>query len=157
MQGKNTSVSGSVLRIKTQKQQATAAAWHPTKGMVMHDFAYTSDIWHTTEAVAPAAGVLQAKVRYSGKAKHMLCLTTANAQKTLPILSNQPMKGDIIYTLVWNENEVVSYVNDQEVKREKNVLAGKAMHLLVRSYIPENQNANASQLDIDWIRIYANA
>ena len=157
MQGKNTSVSGNVLRIKTQKQQATAAAWHPTKGMVMHDFAYTSDIWHTTEAVAPAAGVLQAKVRYSGKAKHMLCLTTANAQKTLPILSNQPMKGDIIYTLVWNENEVVSYVNDQEVKREKNVLAGKAMHLLVRSYIPENQNANASQLDIDWIRIYANA
>ena len=157
VQGKNTSVAGSVLSIKTQKQKTTAATWHPTKGMVMHEFAYTSDIWHTAEAVAPAAGLLQAKVRYSGTAKHMLCLTHANAQKALSILTAQPVKGDAIYTIVWNEKEVVSYVNDQEVKREKNALAGEAMHLVVRSYLPENQKAGVGQLDIDWIRIYTNA
>ncbi|MBR5854751.1 MAG: hypothetical protein IKY87_03625 [Paludibacteraceae bacterium] len=152
-QGKNTNVAGSALTITTKKEKATAAAWHPTKGMVMQEFAYTSDVWHTAEAVAPAAGVLQAKVCCSGKANHVLCLTTSEVQKALPIIS-QPAKGEVIYTLVWNEKEVISYVNDQEVKREKNALAGEAMHLLVRSYLPENQKAGAGQLKIDWIRVF---
>ena len=155
-QGRNTTVANRVLSILTKKEKATAAAWHPTKGMVMHNFAYTSDIWHTAEAVAPKAGVLQAKVRYTGKAKHTLCLTTTKAQKALPILSNQPMKGEYIYTLVWNDKEVVNYVNNMEVSRSQNPLPGEALHLLVRSYLPENQNAGAGQLDIDWIRIYTN-
>ena len=76
-------------------------------------------------------------------------------QKALPIIS-QPAKGEVIYTLVWNEKEVISYVNDQEVKREKNALAGEAMHLLVRSYLPENKKVGGGQMDIDWIRIYTN-
>ena len=156
-QGRNTQVANRVLSILTKKEKTTAAAWHPTKGMIMHNFAYTSDIWHTTEAVAPKTGVLQAKVRYSGKAKHTLCLTNTKAQKALPVLSNQPMKGDIIYTLVWNEKEVINYVNNMEVSRSQNPLAGEALHLLVRSYLPENQKAGAGQLDIDWIRIYTNA
>lgn len=157
VKGQNTKVSGSAMHIVTKKQNTTAPAWHPTKGMVTHAFAYTSDVWHTIKAVAPKVGVLQAKVHYTGKAKHVLCLTTAKAQHALPILSKQVAKGEMIYTLVWNEKEVVSYVNDQEVKREKNALAGEAMHLVVRSYLPENQKAGVGQLDIDWIRIYTNA
>lgn len=153
-QGRNTQVANRVLTISTKKEKTTAPAWHPTKGMIMHDFAYTSDIWHTAEAVAPKAGVLQAKVRCSGKAKHLLCLTSANAKKALNILGEQAMKGELIYTLVWNEKEVVNYVNNQEVSRSQNPLAGEALHLLVRSYIPENQKAGAGQLDIDWVRIY---
>ena len=98
--------------------------------------------------------MLQAKVRCSGKAKHLLCLTSVNAKKALNILGEQAMKGELIYTLVWNEKEVVNYVNNQEVSRSQNPLAGEVLHLLVRSYIPENQKAGAGQLDIDWVRIY---
>lgn len=156
-QGSNTQIVGSTLSIFTKKQATTAVAWHPTKGMISHPFAYTSDIWHTTDAVAPKAGVLQAKVRCTGKAKHVLCLTTAKAQHALPILSQPTAKDEIIYTLVWNEKELINYVNDQEVSRGKNPLAGEALHLLVRSYLPQNQKAGAAQLDIDWIRIYTNA
>ena len=156
-QGSNTQIVGSTLSILTKKQATTAVAWHPTKGMISHPFAYTSDIWHTTDAVAPKAGVLQAKVRCTGKAKHVLCLTTAKAQHALPILSQPTAKDEIIYTLVWNEKELINYVNDQEVSRGKNPLAGEALHLLVRSYLPQNQKAGAAQLDIDWIRIYTNA
>ena len=152
-QGKNTHVTGSALTVVTKKEKATAVAWHPTKGMVMHDFAYTSDVWHTATAIAPTTGVLQAKVRCSGKAKHVVCLTTPNAPKALPIIT-QSAKGEVIYTLVWNEKEVVSYVNDQEVKREKNALAGEVLHLLFRSYLPVNQKAGAGALEIDWIRVY---
>jgi hypothetical protein len=150
-------MAGSVLSIKTKKQKTTAPAWHPTKGMLMHPFKFTSDIWHTAEAVAPEAGVLQAKVSCAGKAKHMLCLTTATAKKALPILSEKTMKGYIVYTVVWNKKEVINYVNNVEVAREKNTLAGEKLHLLVRSYLPENKKARNGQLNIDWIRIYTNA
>ena len=155
-QGRNTQVANRVWSIITKKEKAHAAAWHPTKGMIMHEFAYTSDAWHTTQAVAPTSGVLQAKVRQTGKAKHILCLTTAKAKQALHVLGEQAMKGEVIYTIVWNEKEVVNYVNNQEVSRGQNSLAGEAMHVLVRSYLPENQKAGAGQLDIDWIRVYSN-
>ena len=155
-QGKNTNVVGSAMTITTKKEKITAAAWHPTKGMIMQEFAYTSDAWHTAEAVAPTTGVLQAKVRLAGKAKNTLCLTTAKAQKALSILPANKQEKETIYTLVWNEKEVVNYVNDIEVARSKNVLAGEALHLLVRSYLPAGQK-NTGKVEIDWIRIYTNA
>ena len=153
--GRNTKLSNRVWSILTRKEQVTAAAWHPTKGMIMHHFAYTSDVWHTSQAVAPVSGVLQAKVRITGKAKHVICLTTANAKKALHLLVPDKLQKEAIYTLVWNENEVIAYVNNLEVSRSANPLAGQSLHLLVRSYLPENQKACAGQLDIDWMRVYA--
>ena len=154
VQGRNTQVANRVLTISTKKEKTTAAAWHPTKGMIMHEFAYTSDVWHTTEAVAPKSGVLQAKVRLAGKAKHILCLTKANAKKALHLLPADKQVKDAIYTLVWNEKEMINYVNNVEVARSQNPLAGEALHLLMRSYLPENVKGTG-KMDIDWVRIYA--
>ena len=154
VQGRNTQVANRVLTISTKKEKTTAAAWHPTKGMIMHEFAYTSDVWHTTEAVAPKSGVLQAKVRLAGKAKHILCLTKANAKKALHLLPADKQVKDAIYTLVWNEKEMINYVNNVEVARSQNPLAGEALHLLLRSYLPENVKGTG-KMDIDWVRIYA--
>ena len=153
VQGRNTQVANRMLTISTKKEKTTAAAWHPTKGMIMHEFAYTSDVWHTAEAVAPKSGVLQAKVRLAGKAKHILCLTKANAKKALHLLPADKQVKDAIYTLVWNEKEVINYVNNVEVSRSQNSLSGEALHLLMRSYLPENVKATG-KMDIDWIRIY---
>ena len=153
VQGRNTQVANRMLTISTKKEKTTAAAWHPTKGMIMHEFAYTSDVWHTAEAVAPKSGVLQAKVRLAGKAKHVLCLTKANAKKALHLLPADKQVKDAIYTLVWNEKEAVNYVNNVEVSRSQNPLAGEALHLLMRSYLPENVKATG-KMDIDWVRIY---
>ena len=83
----------------------------------------------------------------------MLCLTNTDAKKSLHILpTDKPLK-DAIYTLVWNEKEVVNYVNDVELARSKNPLAGEALHLVLRSYLPENMKGTG-KLEIDWIRIY---
>lgn len=153
VQGRNTQVANRMLTISTKKEKTTAAAWHPTKGMIMHEFAYTSDVWHTAEAVAPKSGVLQAKVRLAGKAKHILCLTKANAKKALHLLPADKQVKDAIYTLVWNEKEVTNYVNNVEVSRSQNPLAGEALHLLMRSYLPENVKATG-KMDIDWVRVY---
>ena len=155
-QGKNTQVANRVLTIQTKKEKITAPAWHPTKGMVMHPFAYTSDVWHTAQAIAPKAGVLQTKVRLAGKAKHMLCLTSAQAQKALTILPANKQEKEAIYTLVWNEKEVINYVNDIEVARGKNTLADQNLHVLLRSYLPEGQKGTG-KMEIDWIRVYTHA
>ena len=50
----------------------------------------------------------------------------------------------------------MNYVNDVEVARGKNTLAGENLHLLMRSYLPENMRGTG-KLAIDWIRIYTNA
>ena len=155
-QGKNTQVANRVLTIQTKKEKITAPAWHPTKGMVMHPFAYTSDVWHTAQAIAPKAGVLQAKVRCAGKAKHVLCLTSAQAQKALTIIPANKQEKEAIYTLVWNEKEVINYVNDVEVARGKNTLADQNLHVLLRSYLPEGQKGTG-KMEIDWIRVYTHA
>ena len=60
---------------------------------------------------------------------------------------------EAIYTLVWNEKEVINYVNNVEVSRSQNPLAGEALHLLVRGYLCDNVKGT-SKIDIDWIRIY---
>lgn len=151
--GKNTEVSHSVMRILTRRQKIQAPAWHPTKGMIMHPFGYTSDIWHTAQAIAPARGVLQAKVHCSGKAQHILCLTEADAKQAIHILPKEHVAKEAIYTLVWDDKEVINYVNNIEVARSKNPLSGKPLHLLLRSYLTEKQKGSA-RMEIDWIRIY---
>lgn len=156
-EGRNTKVANRVMSMVTKKQKVTAPAWHPTKGMIMHPFAYTSDVWHTAQAVAPAEGVIQVKMRCSGKAKQLICLTNAKVQKCISILPESLAKGYTIYSMVWNDKEVIHYVNNMEVSRAKNTLVGEQLHVLMRSYLPADQKAGGGQMDIDWIRIYTNA
>jgi hypothetical protein len=154
--GQNTKVACSVMTISTKKQAAEAKAWHPMRGMHMHDFAYTSDVWHTVENLNCANGVLQAKVEMTGDVKHTMVLTMPKMQSVLPILHPvSDVKGYLIYTLVWNEKEAICYVNDQEVARSNNTLAGQAKHILLRSYLPEGHSAGAGELNVDWIRVYS--
>jgi hypothetical protein len=155
MQGQNTQVAGSVMTVLTKKQAVKAAAWHPTKGMLMHDFAYTSDVWHTKEGLTLSSGVLQAKIAVSGKAKHAVLMTAPKMLHTLPIwMETSHKKGYAIYTLVWDEKNVKLYLNNKEIATSKNTLAGEPMHILLRSYLPENQNAGKGTMSVDWVRVY---
>ena len=152
--GANTNVAASVMTIETKKEKVTAAAWHPTKGMVMQDFAYTSDVWHSKAALPKNVAVLQAKVACSGKAKHALGLAAVKMEKLLPVLHKVGVKGYAIYTLVWTDKEVVTYVNDQEVARVKNTWSAEEMYLYLRSYLPEKEKASKGAMNVDWIRVY---
>jgi hypothetical protein len=155
VKGANTRVAASVMTVETKKEKVNAAAWHAEKGMLMHDFAYTSDVWHSKAALPKNLSVLQAKVAYSGKAKHAFGLAGMKMAKVLPVLHSVGVKGYAIYTLVWTEKEVVTYVNDQEVSRVKNTWAAEDMYLYLRSYLPLNEKAGAGSLSVDWVRVYA--
>ena len=152
--GRNTQVINRMWTVFTKKEKTTSPAWHPTKGMIMQDFAYTSDVWHTKTALPKNVAVLQAKVACSGKAKHALGLAAVKMEKVLPVLHAAGVKGYAIYTLVWTDKEVVTYVNDQEVARVKNTWSAEEMYLYMRSYLPENEKAGAGSLSVDWVRAY---
>jgi hypothetical protein len=152
--GANTRLAASVMTIETKKEKVNATAWHPTKGMVMQDFTYTSDVWHSKEALPKNMAVLQAKVAYSGKAKHALGLASMKMEKVLPILHNTGVAGYAIYTLVWTDKEIVTYVNDQEVSRVNNTWSAEEVYLYMRSYLPKNEKAGTGSLNVDWVRVY---
>ena len=154
VKGANTRVAASVMTVETKKEKVSAAAWHPTKGMVMQDFVCTSDVWHTKAALPKSMAVLQAKVACSGKAKHAMGLATMKMESILPVLHEAGVKGYAIYTLVWTDKEIVTYVNDQEVARVKNTNSMEEMYLYLRSYLPQNEKASAGSLSVDWVRVY---
>jgi hypothetical protein len=152
--GANTQVAASVMTIETKKERVNAPAWHPTKGMIMQDFAYTSDVWHSKVALPQHMAVLQAKVACSGHAKHALGLATMKMESVLPVLHETSVKGYAIYTMVWSDKEIVTYVNDQELVRVKNTWSAEDMYLYMRSYLPEKDKASKGALNVDWVRIY---
>lgn len=158
-QGRNTQVANRVWSIITKKEKTTAPAWHPTKGMIMHNFAYTSDVWHSNiPAITSKKGVLQIKMACVGKVRHAICLVSPKSQNVLSILpSNLMQKNYVVYTLVWNEKETIWYQNNQELKREIKSLPATPLHLLLRSYLPIDQVGSTGLLNIDWIRVYTKA
>ena len=157
--GQNTHVANSVLSLTTRKQSTTAPAWHPTKGLMMHPFAFTSDVWHSNiPAITSKKGVLQIKMACVGKVRHAICLVSPKSQNVLSILpSNLMQKNYVVYTLVWNEKETIWYQNNQELKREIKSLPAPPLHLLLRSYLPIDQVGSTGLLNIDWIRVYTKA
>ena len=64
--GKNVSVAGSILSVETKNEAVSASAWHPTKGFITKDFAWTGDTIQTAEVFQSKTGVFLAKVRVSG-------------------------------------------------------------------------------------------
>lgn len=73
--GKNISVSNSVLSIETRKEDVEGVAWHPTMGFVPSSFAYTSGVINTGKSFRHQYGKIEAKVKVpKGNAYHAFWL-----------------------------------------------------------------------------------
>lgn len=177
--GKNVSTTDGVLRISTVKEKTTASAWDPQKGMVMHDFNYTSDVINNAQALGMEEGVVQVKARCRGLLNHGISL---RGKKHLPILSIfnysnyrlfcglKASENDLlinrkieslqpilffIYTVVWDKNDIVWYVNNVEVYRTKNTLPkGEKLYLHMFSYGLQGKQMSEGSLEVDWVRAY---
>ena len=61
----------------------------------------------------------------------------------------------IIYTLIWNEQELIWYINDLEVFRTSNFMPQEAMYPMVNSFIAEGKKAGEADFEIDYIKVYS--
>ncbi len=176
--GKNTSVINGALRIATKKEKAVSKAWHPTKGFIEKEFDYTADVLQTGDCFCRQNGVFQIKMRASGSPHHVFWLGAKDIFPRIQIAhihekeikvgvlfkdnkESETIKGlnpadYLIYTLIWNDKELIWKINNYEVFRTKNHIPKKEMYLGLNSFIPEKQKAGEGLFEVDWIRIYAN-
>lgn len=176
--GKNIEIKDGVLYLHTRKEAKTAPAWDEKKGMIMQDFAYTSDVIYNTQAFEEGT-VLQVKARCRGVLNHGIYL---RSDKHVPFISvfnytdracycglkaslkEDDYKHEIkdlqpipfsIYTLVWGKDEIVWYLNNIEIHRTKNVLPkGEKMYLHLYSFQFNDKFMTEGTLEVDWIKAY---
>ncbi len=179
--GKNVEVKNGKLIIHTRRQKTTAPAWDPKKGMVMHTFDYTSDAINNASKLAVEAGsVVVVKARCHGLLNHGIYLRGKNHipfisvfnytgrkifcgvkshintdENKKEITGLQPLT-EIIYTVVWGEDEIAWFVNNLEVYRTKNLIPkGEKLYLHLYSFLFKGLEWNTpGELDVNWIRVY---
>ena len=176
--GKNSLVQNSALVVDTKKEQTTASAWHSVKGFVQQAFAWTGDVLQTGAAFRAEEGLFMAKVRVSGAAHAAVYLAagerlpivklaqwdghnfsvgvrTQSKEDTMRIQGVRPSQW-YVFAVRISSGEIVWYVNNQEVLRLPNTLAGASLYPAVAEYLPQGVTAGTGKVEIDWLRVYNN-
>jgi len=180
MGGKNIETSESILRILTKQDPQEAAAWDEKKGMYMKKFAYSSDAIYTDKLAIEEGSVVQVKCRCRGRLNHGVYLRSKNHvpfislfdytglklycgvkdslkhDKNLKLLDGLQPIPYTIFTVSWQKDEIVWFVNNLEVYRTKNLIPkGEKLYLHMYSFIFEKDRfSSEGELDVDWIRVY---
>jgi hypothetical protein len=174
--GKNVVVEDGVLKIFTRHEHIKATAWDVKKGFIEKEFDYTSDVINTAESFRQECGIFQAKIRCSGNIHHAFWLgadrklphinifhfngkkiTVGNANKET--FDGTVIKGinhslPFVYTLIWNKNELVWYINNIEVYRTVSHIPKDKLYLAFNSFISSKQTGSTGSLEVDWVRVY---
>jgi len=180
MGGKNISTAESILKIHTNHEAQEAAAWDEKKGMYLKPFSYTSDSIYTDKVAVEEGSVVQVKCRCRGRLNHGIYLRSKNHipfislfdytglklycgvkdsikhDKNLKLLDGLQPIPYTIFTVSWQKDEIVWFVNNLEVYRTKNLLAhDEKLYLHLYSFMFENDRfSSEGELDVDWVRIY---
>lgn len=178
--GRNVETSESVLRILTKKEPVEAAAWDAKKGMYMKQFDYTSDALFTDKVAVEEGSVVQVKCRCRGRLNHGIYLRSKNHvpfislfdytglrlycgvkdslkhDKNLKLLDGLQPIPYTIFTVSWQKDEIVWFVNNLEVYRTANLIPkGEKLYLHLYSFLFEkDKHGTEGELDVDWIRVY---
>ena len=180
--GDNVRVIAGNLHIVTKEQKVEALAWHPEKGFVQKEFDYTSDVIHGCNACCQKGGLYRAKMRFAGakgvthalwlkgeeKTPHINICKCENGEVEVGIYwsskfetkySSNRIKGlnlskFFVYSLEWNEKELVWYINDLEVFRTSNFMPQEPMYPLINSFISEGKKGGEADFEIDYVKVY---
>ena len=175
--GRNVGTVDNKLTLFTKREKAASPAWDAKKGFVSKDFDYTSDIITTADTFRQKGGLFMAKIRITGKIHHALWLGSG---KKLPVISlfhfngkkivvgshsangfNGEVIGGIsaekyyIYSLRWTDRELIWSINNIEVFRTSRDVPQEQLYLAISSFIDEHQRASEGQINVAWVRVYA--
>jgi len=180
--GKNLETGNSILAIHTKQMPVEGAAWDEKKGMCMKQFSYASDALYTDKVAIEEGSLVQVKCRCRGRLNHGIYLRSKNHvpfislfdytglklycgvkdslkhDKNLKLLDGLQPIPYTIFTVSWQKDEIVWFVNNLEVFRTKNLIPkGEKLYLHMYSFIFESdRRSSEGELDVDWIRVYKN-
>lgn len=177
--GRNVETANSILTIKTLKEECEGRAWEAGKGMFMKKFSYSSDALYTDAVEVTEGSVVQVKCRCRGRLNHGVYLRSRNHvpfisvfdytglklycgvkdslkhDKNLKMLDGLQPIPYTIFTVSWQNDEIVWFVNNLEVYRTKNLIPkGEKLYLHLYSFQFENTRVSEGKLEVDWIRVY---
>ena len=177
--GKNVKVANGQLVIETRKEIASGPAWDPKKGMVMHQFQYTSGALHAEVPISRDGGMAIIKARCTGSVNHgvylrgkkhlpMLFLfdftgkrlytgikTEKDGDKHMLRLNGLPATRSIIYTVTWDRTNINWFINNMLIHTAPNTLPmGEDMYLHLYSCLFAKNRGAEGTLEIDWVRCY---
>lgn len=177
--GRMIDTDNSILTIKTRKIEQEGRAWDAKKGMFMKTFPYSSDALFTDTVAIEEGSVVQVKCKCSGKLNHGIYLRSKNHVPFISVFDftgkkvwcgvKDSLKHDknmkalnglhpiayTIFTLSWQKDEIVWFVNNLEVCRMPNLLPkGEKLYLHLYSFQFENAKISEGDLNVDWIRVY---
>ena len=162
-------------------QLAETLVWDAKKGFLVKSMAFTSGNINTGEAFSQRYGKIQAKIKidkmadvshsfwlgtdgmiphinifsFNGKKLSVGMCNNANGTIDREIIKGINPESYYIYTLEWNEREIIWKINNVVVKKVTSNVPDKAMHLAATSFIGAQNAGGESILKIDWIRVYA--
>lgn len=180
--GRNIETVDSKLYIITHEENCEGPAWDSEKGMVMKNFTYSSDAIYTDKVAIKVGSVVQVKVRCHGLLNHGIYLRSKNHvpfislfgytglklfcgvkdslyhDKNLKYLDGLQPLVSTVFTVSWQKDEIVWFVNNLEVFRTKNLIPeGEELYLHMYSFLFENVRvASEGDLEVDWVRVFQN-
>lgn len=177
--GRNIETANSNLYIRTRKEACDGPAWDAKKGMYTKHFTYTSDAIYTDKVAISEGSIVQVKVRCHGILNHGIYLRSKNHvpfislfdytgrklycgvkdslqhDKNLKFLDGLQPIVPTIFTVSWQKDEIVWFVNNLEVFRTKNLIPkGEKLYLHMYSFLFEKQTGSEGSLEVDWVRVF---
>ncbi|MCQ2343400.1 MAG: glycoside hydrolase family 16 protein [Paludibacteraceae bacterium] len=179
--GKNVQLNGAlVINTKTEKTQAPA--WHPSRGFVMKDYEFTSDVINGYDAIHTNKGLFRAKMRFTGstgvchafwlvgdhKVPHINVIknnggslevgvyynANGNVQYTHEVIKGINPANWYYYEVEWNDNALVWYINNLEVFRTSAVIPNEDLFPMFNSFIPDTMKGGEAAMEVDHVQVF---
>lgn len=181
-EGKNISIQDGLLSIQVRKEPSQQVAWHPSKGFILHNYTYTSDIINSGKTIQINKGMVVMKIKSTGNMHHLVTLQNIDRTTNIILFHSIANKVEIgirtpkskqiekisginpadwhYYFLIWNEKELIWLINNYEVCRIQNNLGNEKFYLQATSFIPKKAEKGVQldpqgSLDMAFVGVYS--
>jgi len=179
--GRNVVMNGH-LNILTKAEKKEASYWHPSRGFLMKEYDYTSDVINGNDVINTNKGLFRAKIRFTGSEEVNHALWLVGSRKTPHInivkydkgtlemgvyygkgsdvkYAHQTIKGIKpgewwYYELAWNEKELIWYINNLEVFRTSVCVPNENLYPVFNSFIPNSRKGGEATFEVDFFHVF---
>lgn len=178
--GKNVMLNGH-LNILTKRGETESPAWHPTRGFVMQNYEYSSDVINGYDVIKTTNGLFRAKMRFTGskdvchafwlvgdrKTPHINVIKYVGGKlevgmyqgTTNPTYAHETIRGInpeewFYYEVAWGKDVIVWYINNVEVFRVSSNVPNVDLFPMFNSFIPANMPGGEAMMEVEHFQVF---
>lgn len=179
--GKNILLNGH-LNILTKSEKKEAAAWHPSRGFVMQDYDYTSDVINGYDAIKTTHGLFRAKIKFTGSKDvcHAFWLVGDSRVPHINVIKYTGGKLEIgaylgkgnnvryhsesirginpenyfYYEVEWRKDALIWYINNLEVFRVSTDVPQVDLFPMLNSFVPSSMKGGDAMMEVEFVQVF---